>query len=321
MNDASKPTATRLPDFIIGGAPKCGTTSLHFILGQHPDIGIPDNEINFFDADDPIVHPDFLFVEDGRLEWFDVEDPEGKSLDWYEARFAPFRDKPRIGEDTTTYLFSAAAPERIQAALPDVKMIFLLRDPVRRAYSQYWHLMRTARLACSFEKALTQHSSIVLGSTYAPHLRRYLDAFGPDQVKVQIFEDFRTDQQAFIDETTDYLDLPRMSLAEAKTWFNRSTYPQMPRLHRAANRIGRGLISGRYRNHMGGRTGLRHRVHHKLHHLWFHKVNPRLLRAERPPRMRADTAAYLAQHFSARNAGLSDLLGRDMSRVWDGFTG
>lgn len=320
MKDTESPTRTGLPDFIIGGAPKCGTTSLHFILGQHPDVGIPDNEIHYFDADDPIVHPDFLFVDGGRLEWFDVQDPAGRNLEWYRTRFDACRDAPCIGEDSTTYLFSAAAPERIRDTLPDVKMVFLLRDPVRRAHSQYWHLMRTARLSCSFEEAISAHPSIILGSTYAPHLRRYLAAFGPEQVKIQIFEDFREDAQRFIDETTDYLGLSPLPLDEARTWFNRSTYPQWPRVHRAANRIGRHLIAGRYRNHMGGRRGLRHRIRHKLHYNWFHRVNPHLLRAERAPAMRPDTRAYLAQHLSARNSGLSALLGRDLSRVWQGFT-
>ncbi|WP_055682158.1 sulfotransferase family protein [Jannaschia rubra] len=321
MHDLSGDHGVRLPDFIIGGAPKCGTTSLHFILGQHPDIGLPDNEIAFFDADDPIVHPDFLFVEDGRLEWFDVRETAPQSLEWYASRFAPFRDAQAVGEDSTTYLFSAAAPERIHSLLPEVKMIFLLRDPVQRAYSQYWHLIRTARLACSFEEALTEHSSIILGSTYAPHLRRYLASFGRDQVKVQVFEDFTRDKQGSIDDVTDYLGVPRMTLSDAQTWFNRSTYPQKPRLHRMANRIGRRIVAGRYRNHMGKRSGLRQKIGNKLEYNWFHRVNPRLLTAVRPPPMRADTAAYLTQHLSARNAGLSDLLGRNLSRVWKGFEG
>ncbi len=61
----------RYPDFIIGGAPKCGTTSLHFILDQHPRIGLPDDEIHYFDADDPITHPDFFFHERGELIHYD----------------------------------------------------------------------------------------------------------------------------------------------------------------------------------------------------------------------------------------------------------
>ena len=62
------PQDIRLPDFIICGAMKCGTTTVHGILNSHPDIGIPNTEINFFDIDDTLEHSDFIFHADGR--WF-----------------------------------------------------------------------------------------------------------------------------------------------------------------------------------------------------------------------------------------------------------
>lgn len=321
MTYAGHDSLSRLPDFIIGGAPKCGTTSLHFILDQHPDVGMPEAEIHYFDADDPIAHPDFLSVSGGRLDWFDVRPSAGENRKWYASRFAPFEGATMVGEDSTTYLFSEAAPERINAMLPEVKTIFLLRDPVRRAYSQYWHLIRSARLSCSFEKALSLHSSIILGSTYAPHLRRYLDALGSERVMILVFEDFLAEPQAFIDRVTTYLGLAALPLDTVKTWFNRSSYPRWPRVHQLANLVGRRIVAGRYANHMGQKTGFRQRAHRKLHYYWFERFNPLLLTEARPPPMRPETASYLAQHFSARNAGLSELLGRDLSRVWPGFEG
>lgn len=294
---------------------------MHFILAQNPAVGIPDNEIHYFDADDPVAHPDFLFVEKDRLDWFDARAGNADNLAWYASRFAPFQDAGAIGEDSTTYLLSESAPPRIKALLPEVKLIFLLRDPVKRAHSQYWHLMRTARLACSFEEALTRHSSIILGSTYVPALKRYLDLFGPDQVHIAVFEDFLKDQQGFVDTMTDYIGVPRMSLETAETWFNRTLYPRNPGLLRLANRVGSRIVRRRYRNHMGQRKSVGERVHNKIHYYWFQYVNPRLLTEPKSPPMRDDTADYLAQHLSARNAGLSDLLGRDLSLVWRGFEG
>lgn len=131
----------RLPDFIIGGAPKCGTTSLHFILARHPLVGIPDDEVHFFDADDPVGHPDFLFERRGGLEWYDPRPDHPEAMAWYASRFAELSDRPVIGEDSTIYLQSEVAPARIDALLPDVRLVFMLRDPVKRAYSQYWHLV------------------------------------------------------------------------------------------------------------------------------------------------------------------------------------
>ncbi|MEL7182064.1 MAG: sulfotransferase [Pseudomonadota bacterium] len=314
-----RPLPPRFPDFIIGGAPKCGTSSLHGILAQHDAIGMPEAEIHYFDADDPITHPDFLDVRGGALHWYDTAAVD--NLDWYARQFAPFRDAPCVGEDSTTYLFSEAAPERIKAFLPDVKLIFMLRDPVKRAYSQYWHLACSARMNCGFEQGLLNHTSMVLGSTYAPHLRRYFDVFGRDRVRVILFEDFLGGMQGTMDGVTDYLGVPAMDLSTARTWFNQTRYPTHPRAHQALNRVGAYFVTRRYRNHMEARSDPWAQLQRKLHDRWFRHVNPTFLKADKPPPMRDDTRAYLAQHLSARNAGLSDLLGRDLSQVWPGFTG
>ncbi|WP_372575074.1 sulfotransferase family protein [Ruegeria jejuensis] len=314
-------TLTRLPDFIIGGAPKCGTTSLHFILGQSPQIGLPDAEIHYFDADDPIAHPDFLDARGPDLKWFDTRLTHKPNLDWYASRFSDFQDKLLIGEDSTTYLFSPVAARRIKDLLPDIRLVFLLRDPVKRAYSQYWHLVCSARLSCSFEQALSQHSSIILGSTYAPHIAQYFDVFGRENVHIAVFEDFLADKQAFLDGVTAHIGAPRMDVETLQTWFNRTYYPTWPKGQQWLNRIGGRIVAGRYRNHMGQETGLAEKIRNKLHYHWFRRINPILLKAEKPPAMRSETAAYLAHHLSDRNAGLSDLLGRDLSTVWPGFRG
>ena len=316
MTQAAK-TTQRLPDFIIGGAPKCGTTSLHFILEQHPKIGIPDEELHYFDADDPITHPDFLQVTSGRLEWY--EPGTQQALDWYASRFTDFNDKQLIGEDSTTYLFSAVAAERIKALLPDVRLIFLLRDPVKRAYSQYWHLIRSARLSCSFEDAISKHGSIILGSTYAPHLANYFEVFGRDRVKVMLFEDFLADNQSFINEATAYIGTEDMSLEEARTWFNRTYYPTRPRAQQWLNKAGHLFVQTRYNNHMGQKRDQTTEFWAKMHYRWFRYVNPIFLKAEKPPKMETATSDYLKMHLSQRNSGLSDLLDRDLSAVWAGF--
>ena len=314
-------TSDRLPDFIIGGAPKCGTTSLHFILGQNPEIGLPDEEIHYFDADDPIAHPDFLHVENRELQWYDPRLSEEANLAWYKSWFAPHAHLPFVGEDSTTYLFSEVAPERIKALLPDVKLIFMLRDPVARAYSQYWHAMRSARLACSFEQGLIDNTSMMLGSTYATHLRRYMDVFPSDQIQIVFFEEFVKDQQAQIDRVTDYIGAARMDMTKTESWFNKTYYPTHPRAHEMLNRLGKRFVANRYKNHMSRKSDSKTRQQSKWHYRYFKYVNPIFLKAEKPPKIQPSTRAYLEQHFSARNAGLSELLGRDLSALWPGFTG
>ncbi len=319
---SSEPSSQpRLPDFIIGGAPKCGTTSLHFILDQNPAVGMPKEEIHYFDADDPITHPDFMHVCGNKLHWFDTRARHAQNLAWYASRFAPFQDRAVIGEDSTTYLFSAVAARRIKALIPDVRLIFALRDPVKRAYSQYWHLIRSARLTCSFEEALSRHSSIILGSTYAPHLAHYFDVFGREALHICVFEDFLTDKQRYIDQATDHIGVPQMPLESLETWFNRTYYPTRPVAQQWLNRVGGQFVAGRYRNHMSQNQSVRSRIRNKLHYRWFRYVNPVFLKAEKPAPMQPETAEYLMHHLSDRNRGLSDLLDRDLSKVWPGFTG
>ena len=320
MHD-SQVKAPRFPDFIIGGAPKCGTTSLHFILAQSPSVGIPEDEVHYFDADDPVGHPDFLFTDRDGLVWYDPRQGNSDGIAWYAKHFERFADTPFVGEDSTIYLQSEVAAARIADLLPDAKLVFMLRDPVKRAYSQYWHLVTRGRTTSSFEDALSRHPSIVLGSTYAPHLRRYLDMFGQDRVHVGLFEDFLADRQGFIDSLTSFLGIPQITLRESDTWFNRTHYPTSLAMQCAINSVSARIVRNQYRNHFGQRQGVRERSRNKLHYYWFRYVHPILLKSTRQPPMAEGTRQYLTQHFSARNAGLSQLLGRDLSEVWPGFEG
>ena len=311
---------TLQPDFIIGGAPKCGTTSLHGILDGHPDAWVAPNEIYHFDSDDPVAHEDFLKVEGDTLSWRDPSDPATAA--WYSAKF---RDAPAgklIGEDTTTYLMSDVAPHRIATANPDVKIIFALRHPVERALSQYWHLVRSGRTHLSLEKALSRERSIILGSTYAPRLRAFRDALGAERIHVVVFEEFTADRQAAADGITAFLGLPPMALSEVETWQNRTRYPRRLRTLLRLNRIGRHLVPYRYARHFSGDAPLRARLGHRAYRRWFRFVSARIL-TEAAPRQETHpaTRAFLDRHLSDRNAGLSELLGRDLGRVWPGFTG
>lgn len=307
---------TRMPDFIIGGAPKSGTTSLHFILDQHPEIGIPENEVHYFDADDPVTHSDFMWTENGKMVWYDPDSVASKA--YYARRFAPFSDKRHVGEDSTTYIFSSVAASRIADRLPDAKLIFMLRHPVKRAYSQYWHMINSARTSLTFEQALRRFSNIVLGSTYTPHLKPFFDLFPADQIKIVIFEDFITDQQAYLNEITDFIGAERQKINPDQAWFNKTLYGRNLHLQRALNLIGRRIVSGRYRTHMTDAPthSVSEKVNNKLHHWFFNRLYPLILTQDKQPDMAPSTKVYLEQYLTASNRGLSDMLGRDVGALW-----
>ncbi|MGQ9662575.1 MAG: sulfotransferase domain-containing protein [Kiritimatiellia bacterium] len=124
-----------LPNFLIVGAPKAGTTSLFDYLGQHPEVYTP-----------PVKEPCFF---SSGLPAFTHDLAE------YEALFAGQTTQTAIGEASTTYLYDPDAARRIHDLLPEARIIIMLRNPAERAYSEWAY--NALQLACeplSFEAAL-----------------------------------------------------------------------------------------------------------------------------------------------------------------------
>jgi len=116
--------SNRVPDFIIGGAPRSGTTWLYVLLDRHPDIHM---------AQPRVPEPKFFLVD----ELYE------RGVGYYaQTWFAQTHGAAVVGEKSTNYLESSVAAARIREHLPDVKLIFILREPVSRAYSNYlWSKM------------------------------------------------------------------------------------------------------------------------------------------------------------------------------------
>ena len=131
-----------LPDFIMIGGMKCGTTSLFQYLQQHPGVSrVYVEEVHFFD-----LH-------------------YGRGLNWYRAHF-PVKGKGEAticGDDSPYYIFHPLVPARVREDVPGAKLIALLRNPVDRAYSHYHHELRRGREDLSFEKALDREEERLEG--------------------------------------------------------------------------------------------------------------------------------------------------------------
>jgi hypothetical protein len=127
-------TTVTIPDFLVIGAPKAGTTALHAALTQHPGLYMSAvKEPKFFLSDGPPP------TKGGPGDALTYREHIWRRAD-YEALFDPAPAGTLRGESTPLYLYDRAAMDRIRATIPDVKLIVIVRDPVERAHSNWTHL-------------------------------------------------------------------------------------------------------------------------------------------------------------------------------------
>jgi hypothetical protein len=175
---------TPLPNFVVVGAMRSGSTSLYKYLQPHPQVWMPRKEIHFFDR-----------------RW-------DHGLDWYRARFDGWSGEPAVGEATPTYLSDPAAVDRMAATIPEARPVAILRDPVDRAYSHYWMERIRQREDRSFEDAVADDDAGYLArGRYLPQLMRLAGAFPRDRIHVVLFDDLRDDPGAAYTAVCRFLDV------------------------------------------------------------------------------------------------------------------
>lgn len=308
----------RTPDFVIGGAMKAGTNTLRGVLAAHPEVFIPNREVHFFCLDDITQHPDYVGPI-GRT-WFplDFERDFEVNLEWYTALFDRARPDQLVGEHSTVYLASARAAERMARLLPGVKLIFLLRDPVARTYSHYWHLVRSGRAVQGFEHTLRyEPQSLLTRSFYQPQIEAYLRWFPRENVKILIFEEFVRDVQQGVDDVVSFLGLrSRIDVSGLDTHRHQGDAPRCPRLQLLQNRLFRDV---RAVLHLPDLPNVPRASPGPLHRGAL--ALDRALRRWNPavphyPVLRPETRTFLEHLFARENAGLSELLGIDLGRYW-----
>lgn len=324
MNTWVAPKGTRLPDFIICGAMKCGTTTVHSLLNSHPHISIPEEEVHFYDIDDQLEHGDFVFRAQSDWIFPDVDANPLAYWQWYSNFFENFPADNLIGEDSTGYLASEKALERISLQKKTTKIIICLRSPTDRAYSHYSHLLRSGRALFNFEDTICYTPHYVLKrSLYLKQIRRLLSYIPREQVFFFILEDFVADKVSVVQSLTSFLDVSFEDLP--KTWpdthSNKGGMPRFPTLQILKNKLSRQAVDNRYINHLPisdySRTGrsrphidLRTRVVNKIHNT----VNPFI--DTKPPKMKPETRVYLDQYFKRELSGLNELIGTEVLEKW-----
>jgi sulfotransferase family protein len=186
-----------LPDFLVIGGKKCGTTFLYHLLGRHPHVELAaSKELHYFDA----LH------EQEDTEWYRRCFPTPKWKDGH---------RTKTGE-ATPYMANRRVPERVARVVPQVRLIALLRNPVDRAYSDYQQVVSKGREPRSFEEAiglegansLDYGSEYLSRSVYVDQLLRWSEFFSKEQMLVLKSEDFFEDPVEILNQVLDFLDLP-----------------------------------------------------------------------------------------------------------------
>lgn len=189
-----------MPNFLVIGAAKAGTTALHDALAQHPQVYMsPIKEPNFF-----ALEGDPLNFAHGSVQAVYLSHCI-TTLTAYQEQFQPTADQI-AGDVSPIYLYASEAPARIQHYIPDVKLIAILRDPIQRAYSNFLHHIRDDLETCTdFLLAIEQEQfritehwwwgfHYIQAGFYYQQLKRYFDRFQSHQIQVYLYEDLLAGQ-------------------------------------------------------------------------------------------------------------------------------
>lgn len=218
-----------LPDFLVLGAQKAGTTALYAYLRWHPGITGPSwKEVSFFDR-----------------HWWRGED-------WYRGQFPLRRAGRMVGEASPSYLFHPLAPERARALVPEARLVALVRDPVARAYSHYQHEVALGREPLGFEGAIAAEEERTRGAVerlladprafsrawwdhtyvargrYAEQLERWLAHFPSEQLLTVRTEDLGERPGATYAEILAFLGAEAHALVDYPRIFERDYAPMRP---------------------------------------------------------------------------------------------
>jgi hypothetical protein len=166
-----------LPNFLVIGAPRAGTTWIAKNLSEHPSVFVPfKKEIHFFDS-----HYD-------------------RGQAFYESFFDDAGQAEAVGEATPAYLHKPEVAERLHAMLPNARLIVSLRNPVERVYSRYWKSRGrySENENLTFEEKLASKPLFIEEGFYIDHLERYLALFPREQMLFLFFDDLKSNPERFM---------------------------------------------------------------------------------------------------------------------------
>ncbi len=284
-----------LPNFIIVGAPKAGTTSLYHYLSEHPQIFMSTpKEVNYFSKEE--IEGQGLYYKDFKANDF-VE---------YESLFTGVSDERAIGEGSVSYLFYPETPKKIKKALPNVKIIILLREPVSRGFSHYLMDYRLGLVDASFEeivfKRCTHKTShlyfqqyVELG-LYFEQVKRYLSTFGNNKVKIYLQDDLRQDPKKMFNDLFEFLEIDNVII------------PNIDRQHNVFSMPRNGLIHSLYASPI-----IRSTISRIFPEVAKEKIRDVFFERKKKPELEKKSRQHLIDYFQKDIQQLERLIERDLS--------
>lgn len=295
------------PTFLIIGAYKAGTTSLHHYLGQHPQIFMSRiKEIRFLTYAGHLHHP-LTPLENSALTW------PVRSLADYESLFSASGDALARGDISPCYLaFPHQTIRGIQEYTPTAQMIAILRHPVDRAYSSYMGLVRSGReeiLDFRLALAYEQENRVRRGdqgqrrnfveSLYSTALSEYYEHFPREQIRIYLYDDLCTDVETVLKTMHAFIGVDDAFTPDTSVRHNPGTWPRF-RMLRGLTLPGEILL---YR--------IAQRIRRSTHHNWIPFLD-RLLQVP-PPKLDPDLRRDLTLRYREDILRTQALIDRDLS--------
>ena len=202
-----------LPTFLICGAPKAGTTSLFTYLSQHPNIFCPS-----------LKEPMFFCNQ------------YQKGLSWYESIFKEHKHEKEIGEASSWYMRDEKTPARIFKIIPDIKLLFVLRNPIDRAYSSFWYSKQKgfSQSNLSFSEVIKNHpgyNGIIDTGFYYQQISRYMQYFREDKMYFILSEELRNNSHKVLKSVFNFLEVDDSFVPRDIKNENITIYPRNPKIY------------------------------------------------------------------------------------------
>ena len=183
---------TVIPNFLVVGATKAATTWLYKCLDAHPEIFVPLlKEVNYFSS---------------RYD---------RGERWYLSHFKNVLDEKAVGELSPSYFINDRTPERIYRFNPDIRSIFMLRNPIERAYSHYCMELRYKTVSENIDRECGLESFIVREGLYYQHISKFIKLFPRENLKFIIYDDIKTEPEKVLADIFYFLGVnPKIETTE-----------------------------------------------------------------------------------------------------------